>query len=234
MAAKIKKEQKKDYELLPVQEIEEIKEKLQKYSHSKNPIATDIESLNAKMGKLNEHIETINEIFDTAKDELELEKKEQTFIEQTFQPLAEKINLVEEQNRIIATALLKIVDTFKEQNETIIHELDNIKSKFNLLHEAMHIQSNLTQTTIRTEPRMQQTQPQFQSQPMSGMNIPQQPMPSQARIQSDINIDNLQDVIQQQQRSINSQSQMPNTNMQQQQLKPGQMRKNGLFSDLFK
>lgn len=234
MASK-KNSTKQDYEVLPRDEILELKDKIDRYTKSKNPMVEDINDLRSRMDKLTEHIKTINSIFETAQDELELEQKQQDFIERIYDPMVEKVDAVLEQNQIIATALLNIVDMFKDQHMELLKELSEIRKKQSpITNSTRPVTSNMPSSygsnfSVPLNPELNQSS-QFGQQSMSQVNI----NPASAQMPSQMS-----NQIQQPQRP--SQQMMQNrTNSQSMNQVPSkqpsmpEVKKKGLFSDLFK
>jgi len=162
MAAR-KKSVKKDYEILPVDELEEIKTKLEKYTHSKSsPLAEDVNDLKGQMNRLSDQINFMNEIFDAAQEEVELEKRQHEFMEQTIKPLKSQIDEVVRQNKIIASAILNLAEHADD-------EFNEIKSL---------LRSSKQPAMPKTQPMPQPMQQPMMQRPMSQPMQQQQPMRS--------------------------------------------------------
>lgn len=201
----MKKYANEDYELLPINELEELKQKLSHYTASKNPIKGEIEDLKGSMSRLSDQLKTVNEIFQTAQEEVELEKKQQEFIQQTMTPLMAKVNDIENENKIIATAILNVVDIMNEHFAQIRGSIESLKSKMQgqTQQPAFHQTSAVQQAKEDYASFMQQ--PSFEPKPRMTMP-PQMSAPELTQI-----------------------PEVPRPSLQSQ-----QARKKGMFSDLFK
>lgn len=246
MASK-KKSSKTDYEVLPRDEILELRDKINRYTKSKNPMLEDINDLRGRMDNLTEHIQTINSIFETAQDELELENKQQDFMDKIYKPMAAKVDSVLEQNQIIATALLNIVDMFKENQQQLLNEISNLKKKLNQKGSLMtHPSSQMNKDMSNYESKfVTNAVPEFNTMSQKINVNPQmvQPQPS-SRINNSSNerVNNfsnqrvnmgrpLPQNLNQQRTTI---SPPPNNNNNNNKRKVPEVKKKSLFSDLFK
>jgi len=165
MAARKKKSVKKDYELLPVDELEEIKKKLEKYSHSKSsPLAEDVDDLKQNMSRLSDQINLMSEIFDAAHEEVEIEKRQDEFVEEIMKPLKSQVDEVARQNKIIASAILNLSEHVDQEFKDIKNMLMGMKHK-----EPVPMAKQYPMQQQIHQPMMQQPMRQAMPQPKPSM-----------------------------------------------------------------
>lgn len=109
-------EPEEDYDIVPHKRLIELE---QKVDHIKqNPFASvpSGKDLVESMRALNRNLTELTGLFKTASDDIQTEQHDVNVVQQQMGPVAEKLDLLLEQNKKIARGIIAIADMIKEQN----------------------------------------------------------------------------------------------------------------------
>jgi len=122
-----------DYELMPEkklfnmrQELSELKKKAANVDPSTGLPKQTLSSLE----NLNRSINSLLGLFQTATEELKLEERDETLVAKQLKPIAEKVDILLDQNEKIAKAIVAIADMVKEKVGVIKEKEDEVEQKF--------------------------------------------------------------------------------------------------------
>jgi uncharacterized phage infection (PIP) family protein YhgE len=101
-----------DYDMVPHNEIIRLKKEMEALKSGSGNIQKPMEELSNNLNKM-------ISIFNTAVDELKLEKQEEEFTAKKLDPINEKLDNIIEQNKQIAEAIVAVVDMVKEKPKPI-------------------------------------------------------------------------------------------------------------------
>jgi len=104
-----------DYELMPHQEIEELKEELAKLKEFE---ITPTKKLRISLVELNSKIDKLLDIFEEANRQIQIEEGGMTFNEK-MKPLIDKMHKILEQNSQIAEGIVTMADMVKEMKQAL-------------------------------------------------------------------------------------------------------------------
>jgi len=129
-----------DYELISHREMLKLKEDLNRLKQG-NPVSSDMKS---SIRELNDKLSSLIDIFDSAVENLREEDKESELISDKINPMLQKLEEIDEQNKKLAQGMVAINalmdDKLSELNklvESLKHTQDDMEEKMqNLLHEA--------------------------------------------------------------------------------------------------
>ena len=100
-----------DYELFPNKDLLKLRGEIDKLKSGKNPGS----DLTGSMSSLAKSIETLNELFYAATEEMRAEEKSEHTIVKKIEPLFEKLDQILEQNTKIAKAIVALTDMIRER-----------------------------------------------------------------------------------------------------------------------
>ncbi len=104
-----------DYELMPHQEIEELKDELAKLKEFE---ITPTKKLRISLVELNSKIDKLLDIFEEANRQIQIEEGGMTFNEK-MKPLIDKMHKILEQNSQIAEGIVTMADMVKEMKQAL-------------------------------------------------------------------------------------------------------------------
>ena len=108
-------EPEEDYEIIPHKRLIELE---QKVDHIKqNPFASvpSGKELVESMRALNRNLTELTGLFKTASDDIQTEQHDVSVVQQQMGPVAEKLDLLLDQNKKIARGIIALADMLKEQ-----------------------------------------------------------------------------------------------------------------------
>ncbi|MEM3126691.1 MAG: hypothetical protein QW331_01330 [Candidatus Woesearchaeota archaeon] len=120
-----------DYEFIPRATLEDMKKQiaeLQRQTQQKEKISTD--QFSQAIMKLTQSMEEMNALFRAATEELKLEEETGHKIDEYIEPINERLNAIEDQNKKIADAMLALADMLedlKKQGSMQIDALEELK-----------------------------------------------------------------------------------------------------------
>lgn len=100
-----------DYELFPNKDLLKLRSEIDKLKSGKAPDSNLVDS----MGSLTKSIETLNELFYAATEEMRAEEKSERTIIKKLDPLFDKLDQIIEQNTKIARAIVALTDMIRER-----------------------------------------------------------------------------------------------------------------------
>ena len=113
---------KGDYEILPRDELDNLKKEIEKLKKGEEVSGSEDSSPNASAGieKLNNSINSLIELFKTAQDSMENDDKETSEqLTKKIDPLNEKIDQLIDQNKKIAQGILTVADLVKSVKQSL-------------------------------------------------------------------------------------------------------------------
>lgn len=115
--ADMEEESGEEYELVPRNKIQDLQKQLE--TLKKSPLATTPSGgeLAQSMNKLSSHLESLLNLFREASEEMRKEERESESVAKKMDPLMEKLDMVIDQNKKIAKAILTVADMVRELQE---------------------------------------------------------------------------------------------------------------------
>ncbi|MDO8642710.1 MAG: hypothetical protein Q7R76_03940 [Candidatus Woesearchaeota archaeon] len=108
-------EQEEDYDIVPHKRLIELEQKVDQIKQ--NPFASvpSGKELVESMRALNRNLTDLTGLFKTAADDIQTEQHDVTVVQQQMGPVAEKLDMLLEQNKKIARGIIAIADMLKDQ-----------------------------------------------------------------------------------------------------------------------
>ncbi len=154
-----------DYEFIPKQSLDDMKKQLaelQKQSQQKEKISID--QFSQAIANLTRSMEEMNVLFKAATEELKLEETTKENISQYVEPINNRLDSIEEQNKKIADAMLALAD--------MIDDLKKQKSSRQEFQPIPPMQQQMIRAPLPQMPREEFAPPEF-----GRLNMPEMPRP---------------------------------------------------------
>jgi len=115
--ADMEEESGDEYELIPRNKIQDLQKQVEALKKSPLAGAPSGNELAQSMNKLSTHLESLLGLFKEASEEMKKEERDSESVVKKLDPLMEKLDMVVEQNKKIAKAILTISDMVRELQE---------------------------------------------------------------------------------------------------------------------
>ena len=115
--ADMEEESGEEYELVPRSKVQDLQKQLEVLKKSPLAATPSGNELTQSMNKLSVHLESLLGLFKEASEEMKKEERDSESVVKKLDPLMEKLDMVVEQNKKIAKAILAISDMVRELQE---------------------------------------------------------------------------------------------------------------------
>ncbi|MBT3304568.1 hypothetical protein HN592_02570 [Candidatus Woesearchaeota archaeon] len=102
-----------DYEIIPLKEVKKLKDEIERLKKEK--AGSPAFAISNTLERLASSLEKLFQLFEVAATEIEHDKIEEKSFEEKVQPVIDKMNVLEDQNRDIAEGILALADIIKKQ-----------------------------------------------------------------------------------------------------------------------
>ncbi len=115
--ANIEEEGGEEYELVPRNKIQDLQKQLETIKKSPLAAAPSGSDLVQAMNSLSGNLDTLLNLFKEASEDMKKEERESESVAKKLDPLMEKLDMVIDQNKKIAKAILSVADMIREAQE---------------------------------------------------------------------------------------------------------------------
>lgn len=138
-----------EYEILSRRDIRKIRDELKALKEGKG---TNVTELHDRLEELSERIDAMIEIFESAAAELREEDKEAEIISKKIDPIFERLDSIDEQNKKIAQGLMAVNNIVEEKlgeitdtAEILARSQEEFRSKLNMIFERIETTPSRTE-----------------------------------------------------------------------------------------
>ncbi len=158
---------KDEYELIPEDELIKLKRDIQKLRGRTSSGETNHSGVEISIDELNTSINKMLEVFVKAAQTYDVEESDGNLMTKNLEPLATKIEVLQEQNQKIAKGIVAVSDLM----QNVFDKLEVMEKRMMDCHEPQK-QAFISHPQVRV-----QQPPRMQAQPMPGQQTYGQPMP---------------------------------------------------------